>query len=335
MNRASYPVLILLGLLAIACAAPQPAAQNASPPASPIEGGTIHIEVPADADIADIPWLMAIDSLKEQGYTLETVSLASDLSAAAMAQGDLDLASLSNQHAWAAIGQGASLVTFMDKSANTFMIIASEEIQTCADLDGRPVAINGVATVASALFNAYLEKNCPDAVPEILVVKGGSNRTAALLSGEVDAAVQDIDDLVQLELDRPGEFHPLVVFAEESPGVQIDSHVTSRAFAEQHPEAVEDFIRAVFKARRSLQDPEVLREAIIDYLELEPDMAQQAADTYLVQEVWDASGSYTLETVRANLDFLKEFGDLPQELAAEEVADLSFYEAVLDEIGRQ
>jgi hypothetical protein len=91
----------------------------------------------------------------------------------------------------------------------------------------------------------------------------------------------------------------------------------------------------VLTARRTLQDPKALHEAIIKYVELEPDKAEQAADTYLEQAVWDTSGTYTLETVQATMDFLQEFGDLPKELTAEDVADLSYYDAVLDEMGGQ
>jgi ABC-type nitrate/sulfonate/bicarbonate transport system substrate-binding protein len=111
--------------------------------------------------------------------------------------------------------------------------------------------------------------------------------------------------------------------------------VVRREFGEQHPEMVKDVIRALFAARRSIQDPQVLREAVIKYLDLEPDEAQQVADTYLEQEIWDASGTYTLETVQATIDFLQEYGDLAPGLTAEDVADLSYYDAVLDEIGRQ
>jgi NitT/TauT family transport system substrate-binding protein len=339
MNRILILALVLVSMLIAACTTTLPTTQGPASPTthtpSDTKHGTIRFEVPADADVADIPWLMAIDSLKDQGYTVETVSLADDLSSVAMAQGDLDIASLSNQRAWAAIGKGAPLVTVMDKSANTFMMISPEDIRTCADLDGKPVAVNGVTTVGWAMLSAYLRKNCPDARPDILVVKGGSNRMAALLSGEVDTAMQDIDDLIKLERDRPEEFYPLVVFAEAFPGLQITSHVVRRDFAEQNPEMVKDIIRALYAARRSLQDPQVLREAIIKYLDLEPDKAQQMADAYLAQKIWDVNGAYSLETVQATLDFLQEHGSLPPGLKAEDVADLSYYEAVLDEIGRQ
>lgn len=339
MNRIMILALVLLSVLVAACTTTPPETQNplltGSPAASPAKSGTMRIEEFADADVADIPWLMAIDLLKEQGYTIETMSFA-DLTfpAAAMAQGDLDFASLGNKVAWAAIGKGAPIFTFMDTYANTALTVTRKDIQTCADLDGKSVAVPSVSAVRTAMVNAYVRENCPDVKPEILIVKGGSNRMAALLTGEVDAAAQDIDDLIKLEHDRPGQFHALTVFAQEFPGLQITSYLVRREFAEQHPEMVKDVIRALFTARRDLQDPQALREAIIKYLDLEPDEAQEMADTYLEQEIWDVGGAYTLETVQANIDFFQEYGDLPAGLKAEDVADLSYYDAVLDEIGR-
>jgi ABC-type nitrate/sulfonate/bicarbonate transport system substrate-binding protein len=298
--------------------------------------GTLRIEVEAEADVADIPWLKAINLLKEQGYTIESTSFADlTLAVAAMAAGDLDIASPGSKVAWTAIGKGAPIFTFVDTYANTVMMVATRDIQTCADLDGKSVAVPGVSAVRTAMVHAFLRENCPDVKPDIVIVKGGSNRMAALLSGQVDAAAQDIDDLIILEREKPGQFHALAVFAQEFPGVQTASYLVRREFAEQHPEMVKDVIRALFTARRNLQDPGVLREAIIKHLDLEPDEAQRMADAYVAQAIWDASGRYTLEAVQASIDFFQEYGDFPPGLKAEDVADLSYYEAVLDEIGRQ
>ena len=333
MNRNSFLTLVLLSTLVAACTPASPTVQD---PPSGAKSGTMRVEVPADADVADIPWLMAVESLREQGYTLETMSFSDTaIEVTAMAKGDLDISGINNQIAWAAIGQGASLFTFIDKSANTFVALTGKDIAACADLDGKSVAVPSMSSVSGAMFNAYVEKNCPDATPQIIVVSGGSSRTAALLASEVDVAMQDFDDLAKLERERPGEFHALVTFAQEFPGLQINSQVVRRAFAEQHPEMVRDVIRALFTARRALQDPQVLREVIVEYLDLETDRAQQMADTYLEQGIWDARGTYSLESVQATLDFLREHGDLPPDLTAQDVADLSYYDAVLDEIGRR
>lgn len=335
MNRIMILALVLLSVLVAACTTTPPETQNPLLTGSPAKHGTMRIEMPMNADVAEIPWLMAIDLLKEQGYTIETMSFADlTLPAATMAQGDLDIADIGNQVAWAAIGKGAPIFTFMDTFANTAMLVTRKDIQTCADLDGKSVAVPSVSAVQTAMVNAYVRENCPDVKPEIVIVRGGSNRMAALLSGQMDAAAQYIDGLIKLEHEKPGQFHALTVFAQEFPGLQITSHLVRREFAEQHPEMVKDVIRAMFTARRSLQEPQALREAIIKYLELEPDEAQEIADIYLEQGIWDVSGVYTLETVQANIDFFQEYSDLPPGLEAEDVADLSYYDAVLDEIGR-
>lgn len=47
------------------------------------------------------------------------------------------------------------------------------------------------------------------------------------------------------------------------------------------------------------------------------------------------NGGYTMESVQANIDFLVETAVLSPGLKPDDVADLSYLNAVLDEIGRQ
>jgi ABC-type nitrate/sulfonate/bicarbonate transport system substrate-binding protein len=326
MNRTITLALALLSVLIAACTAP-----------SPPETRTFVIDAAEEGDVTHLPWLIALDVLKEEGYAIETVDFsATDVaSVVAMEEGDLDIATMSNQLAWSAIDKGAPLATFLDMAELPFVMAAKKEIQTCADLDGKAVAISSLTTVSGAMFNVYIERTCPDAKPQILTVKRSNSRVAALLSGEADAATLDFQDLTYLEREEPGAYHALFVFADEFPGVQINSYVMRSDFGEQYPELVKDLIGAVFTARRSLQDPQVLREAIIEYLEAEPDEAQQLVDIYLNRNTWDASGEYTLDTVQATMDFMQEYGDLAPGLEAEDVVDLSYYSEVLDDIGRQ
>ena len=78
-----------------------------------------------------------------------------------------------------------------------------------------------------------------------------------------------------------------------------------------------------------------LGQAIVQYVELERDRAQKVADTYLEQEIWDTEGTFTLETVQTTLESLQAYGDLPPELTVQDVADLSYYDEVVDEIRSQ
>ena len=292
----------------------------------------IRIEMPSDADVADIPWLIAIDTLKEQGYDLEPLSFSETaIEVAAMAQGDLDISSMNNQVAWAAIEKGAPIATFLDKTINVNMAMVGKEIQSCMDLDGKPFAVPGITSISYIMFKTFLEKNCPGVEPQIIPLSGGSNRLAALMAGEVSGTISDVDDLLKLERENPGEYHPLVVFADEFPGLQQDSSLFRREFADQNPEVIKDIIRAVFAARESIQDPKVLEAALIKYLEMEPEEAQEAAEVYLAQKVWDTDFLLSLDVVKANLEFLQQNGDLTAELTPEKVSDLSFYDEVVKE----
>ncbi len=296
--------------------------------------GTIRVEMEADADVPDIQWLLAMHLLEEQGYTIEKTSFADlTLSTVALAEDKLDVASPGNKVAWTAIDKGAPIFTFADTYDNTALLVVRKDIQTCEDLDGMSLAIPSLGAVQASLVSGYLSARCAHVQPRIVILKGGSNRTAALLTGEVDAATQDIGDLIQLEREKPGEFHALAVFAEEFPGMQIASYVVRRGFAEEHPETVKDVIRALFTARRQLQGSEALRRAMIEYLGLEPGEAQEMSQAYVSRGIWDASGTYTLQDVQFTLDFLQEYGELPPGLQAKDVADLSYYDAVVDEIG--
>jgi ABC-type nitrate/sulfonate/bicarbonate transport system substrate-binding protein len=326
MIRIIALALALLSVLVAACSAPSPAMTR-----------TLVIDVPEGGDVSHIPWLMAVDVLKEEGYTMRTVdfSATDPATVVAMEQEELDITALSNQLAWSAIGKGAPLVTFLDTAEIPFVLATTIEIQECADLDGRSVAISSMTSVSGAMFKAYVEGNCPDAKPNMLIVKRSNSRVAALLSGEVDAATLDHQDLAYLQGEEPGAYHALIVFADEFPGLQTNSYVMRTDFGEQYPEFVKDLIREVVTARRSLQDPQTLREEIINYLEVEPSEAQKLADLYLSRNTWDVRGEYTLDTVQATMDFLQEYGDLPPETEAKDAADLSYYEEVLDEIGRQ
>jgi ABC-type nitrate/sulfonate/bicarbonate transport system substrate-binding protein len=308
----------------------------ASSPASPAGSDALRVTVPAGADVEDIPWLMALEFLEGQGYAIETLSFADTaIEIAAMAQGDLDISSLSHQLSWAAIAKGAPHFTFMDKSANAAMTVTSREIQECADLDDKAVAVPSATSVVGAMLNTYMDRKCPGAQPQMVIVSGGSNRLAALLAGEVDAATMDAEGLLKLEREKPGEFHALIEFGREFPGLQISSYAVRSGFAEQQPEVVKDVVRAVLTARRRLQDPEQLRAAVEQYLDLEPETVGQAVDYYMAHKLWDTGGAFTLETVETTLEFLKEYGDLPPELAPTDVADLSYYNAVLDKLGRE
>jgi ABC-type nitrate/sulfonate/bicarbonate transport system substrate-binding protein len=143
-----------------------------------------------------------------------------------------------------------------------------------------------------------------------------------------------VDDQIALGQGQD-EFYALVNFAQEFPGLTTTSYFARRGFAEEHPDTLKDVLRALLNARRQIQDPQVLQTEIAERLEMEPAEARAVSDAYLALGVWDLNGGYDSDAVQNNLDFLIGLGELPPGMRAEDVADLSHLQAVLDEIGRR
>jgi ABC-type nitrate/sulfonate/bicarbonate transport system substrate-binding protein len=333
--RNAVTIWLVAAALVVACspaATPTPEPPNAAP----TRAAAVTIEVPGDSDPSDIPWLLAVEAMEAQGYKVNKVTFDdAGLASVAFQKGDLDFASLDNPATMTAIMAGAPIVMVLDDSADTYLLVATNDIQKCSDLDGRHVAIGGLHVTHAALLYAYVARQCPDAQPDYLVIDGSGNRYAALLAGELDATIVHWDDMIKIEADGEGRFHPLAYFSDEVPGVTAISQFTRRGLGEQYPQTVEDMIRAVLEARRKVQDPQVLADEIAQRYETEPAVAQQTAQIYLDHKLWNVNGDISPETVQANIDFLVANGSLEPGLKAADVADQSYLNAVLEEIGRQ
>ena len=68
---------------------------------------------------------------------------------------------------------------------------------------------------------------------------------------------------------------------------------------------------------------------------MDEDTARALGAAYLDIGEWDPNGALTPDNIQFTLDFLAANTSLPAGLAVDDVADLSYLNAVLDEIGRQ
>jgi NitT/TauT family transport system substrate-binding protein len=220
--------------------------------------------------------------------------------------------------------------------ANTsFYFVAEESIRSCRDLDGKAIAFATRQSVGYVMFEDYVEQHCPGVTPDVILINESRNRVVTLQVGEVERAYLGLEDWFPLQQTAPGKFHVLVDFAQEFPEVQLSTFTVRREWAEQSQEMMKDYIRALLTAKRSvIQDPQLLRDKIVQYLSLDSAEAQQLADVYLAAQIWDPNGGVTAENVQATLEFLSNGGILPAGSKVEDVADLSYPNAVLDEIGR-
>lgn len=340
MNKIAAFVFISISLLQIACASQAP---TASPPTAATataalrKTGTLRLSSQGAAGVGDIPTLMATDSLKAQGYDVEFTNFSTtDLIPTSLLRGDLDIGSVNTTVSWAAMSKGANLRTILSKTNMTFYLVAKNEIQACRDLNNRSIGFNSTKTFGYVMSIEWIKKNCPGTTPQILSIPDTPNRLAAMQAGQLDASYLDIDSWLELNRRLPGQHHILINFVKEFPDIQFSSFTVQRDWAQQHSEMVKDFVRAILTANRQvIDDPKLLEDEIAKRLSRSDAEAKEAADAYLAQKVWDPDGGYTPETTQATLTFLAGSGSIPATLKSDDVVDLSYLNAVLDEIGRR
>lgn len=329
MRRITVFLLVLLLLSAGACAS--------RPPRPPGQLPTLRYFDLINLDVRDVPLLMAFDDLEAQGYRVEKTYLASSaLIADALARGDAELGMLNNQTMWIAISKGAAVRTLAQFTGSTSVLAGRQEIASCAELHNRRVAMPAAHGLAAALFDRFIKERHPGVTPQVLVIPESAGRVAALLAGEIDASNLPGEELLKLQRQSPGKFHALMSYAREFPQLQVDGLHVSQAWAEQHPRAVKDFLRALLKANRQVSaNPQLLYDESVKRLSLDPATARAVSDAHLQMGIWAADGGLTVENVQYTLDFLTRTGALQPGLKVEDVAELSYLRAVLDELGRQ
>ena len=284
-----------------------------------------------------VPTLMALEMLAKMGYDVQHTNYAqTELIVEALARGDADFGGASSRSLWAAVSKGANVMTIMEQMANEWQIYAIPEIQTCADLDGRRLAQHSESSAGKAMTDAYIAANCPGIEPQLLIIPGSENRAAALIASEIDATPLAIADVLQLEREAPRRFHTLTNFAVDLPDLLTILIDVNGDFAARHPQAVRDFIKAMLIAHRQIQDePGAFEAAALRLSVADPQIVPDILDSYLAIDAFDANGGLTAEAVQYSLDYYVESQQLEPGLTVADVADFSYLEDVLDEIGRR
>jgi ABC-type nitrate/sulfonate/bicarbonate transport system substrate-binding protein len=326
-------VMVLFCLFMISCTATPPTSQ---PTAAPAKQGKLRINLSTDRVISNIPTRMALDALKAQGYEIEAVPFAQfNLVPAALSNGELDLSTGSYQTIWAAIGKGGKLRSIVGWTNNPYYIAANVNVKTCADLQGKRVGMTSSRGLVEVMLDDYLKKNCNSAQPEYLTLANGEARVAGLLKGEIDAARLELDNVLDLDKQAAGKFTRLIEFGKAYPNIQVAGIHVSSDFASKNPQLVQDFVLELLLAQRSVQDPSVLQAQIVKYYQLDPADAKRFADAYSASHVWDVNGGLDAQKIQTTMDFIVQAKGLEQPLTVEQVSDLSFLNAALNEIGRK
>lgn len=302
---------------------------------SPASTTTLRVGYPTIADTADVPSLMAQEQLRAQGYVIEQHFFENpETLVAAVAKGDIDVSHGSTRTHWAAADKGAEILMVSEQAGNVWSLVTRPELNACADLDKKKLGVNSAGSISNALVQAYVKLNCSGIAPEMLYLSGSENRAAALQAGELDGAMLELADILQLDKLSPGKFTTLINFAQALPALKTNGIFTPRKFAQAHPDAVRAYLRAVLQVHRAIrQNPQALYDAMVKYLKMDAATAKQVGDAYLSANVWDLNGGLQAGDVEYSSDFFAQMGSIPKGLNAATLSDLSYLRAALQELG--
>jgi NitT/TauT family transport system substrate-binding protein len=291
--------------------------------------------------MSSAPFLAALDSLRDQGYTIETPELAeSELVTQGTASGEFAFGSGANNSTLTAVQAGAKLKVLINRVNNEWTMYARKDITSCEQLDGKKLAIHSEGAVSTAMVKNYIKENCPGTEPNYLVIPGSPARLAALLADQIDASPLELTDAVTVDLEASDRFALLASLAQDLPDLQTTSIYVNGDFAAENPGTVYAVVKAVLEQFRLIDgDAKHLEEVAREYVGdvLDPETIDEAAAKYVELKMFPVNGGLTEENLKYTAEFFGPDGTgaTTSVIPVDQFADLSFLEMALDELGRK
>jgi NitT/TauT family transport system substrate-binding protein len=197
---------------------------------------------------------------------------------AGLVSGDLDIAYSNYVSVVQAASKGLPLELVRENDRpgpQGIFALSSSGITKPADLTGKRVAINGLGNIMELTSRAALEENGvdPDAVQ--FVELPPPDMLAALTAGNVDAAWL-AEPFVTIAGNTMDTVEVLDVFAGPTEELPVAGWATSTQFAQQNPNTLAAFTRAMDSAMQNIEeDPSLVAQIVPTYTALTPEVAAQ------------------------------------------------------------
>ncbi|MFI7579345.1 ABC transporter substrate-binding protein [Kocuria kalidii] len=233
----------------------------------------------------------------------------------ALVSGDFDITYTNYTSALLAAEKGLplQLVAGNDVGATDHgvFVAADSELRAPADLAGKTVAVNNLQNIGTVAFYEHLGAAGLDPRDVDLVEMPYPDMSAALERGEVDAVWQV--EPFQAMAEQAGHRKIFDLFSGPVEEMPVAGWVTTQEFAEQNPETVAAFARAITASGEELQDDqEQLVELVPTYTQVSAELAQDV-------EMPVFQGGLDLEKLQRTADLMQQHGITGDRL---DVADL-------------
>jgi ABC-type nitrate/sulfonate/bicarbonate transport system substrate-binding protein len=184
---------------------------------------------------------------------------------------------------------------------HSVLVAGDSPIQEPADLAGKRIAVNNLLNIGTVAINTVLEDAGVDSGSVTYVELPLPDMQPALERGDVDAIWQV--EPFQASALAAGDRIVLPMFAGPTEGMPVAGWVTTKEFAQENPEAVAAFQRALEASMAELQDDRArLVELVPTYTQVPAEVVEQVAmptwsadlDTERLQDIADYMLQYEL-----------------------------------------
>ena len=242
-----------------------------------VEPITIKLGVLPVPDVASIYLGIEQGFFEEEGITLE-IDAALTGQAQGVIAGTYDFAFGNTAATIVAASQGIPIKYVApgvaeqesaDKAMAAVVVAADSPIESAKDLEGKRIAVNQLGSIASVTIDELVREAGGDPSTIQYSELAFPNMGAALDAGEVDAAwvVEPFRTINELS----GKKVVMQNLYEMKPGLLFATYYTTETYAQQNPEAVERFVRAVIKSNEYAEaHPDEARAILSSYLTIEP-----------------------------------------------------------------
>jgi NitT/TauT family transport system substrate-binding protein len=278
--------------------------------------------------LEDVPSFAAVDALAAKGYHINYEALSgTDLVASGVVQGSIQLGILAFSDIALAIQHGGDMKAVMSNTGNLWQLWSVNAINSCADLNGKRLAIHSATSVGTVMTKQYIKSTCPDAKPKYLIISGSENRYAALAAGQIDATPLTVADAALIE-NKPADaarFHALTNFQDSLPDLLSNVWGVNTKWAQQNPTTLQTFLGATLAEVNKIHNQPGYLASLVDKYKSKlgdavPD--PRALKDYVEQpKLFPADGGLSQGQVSYSLKFLEDSGTIKPGLTAEQVGD--------------
>ncbi len=235
------------------------------------------------------PWLAKEGALFEKNrldVDLQSISGgASTMSA--LLSGQLQLAHLGGSEVLSAAANGADVMIVANFApVYPYVLMAAANIKSTADLRGQKVGVSNFGGSADIATRALLRREGLDPDKDVTILPLGShhNRTAALLSGQVQAGVDDPPDTTKLEAKGMHAVANLAALRLPAANTVL---AAQRSWVKDHKDVVQRYVDSMVQAiARASNDKALSITVMRKYFKSEDEKAMGAAVDFFTKEVF-------------------------------------------------